>query len=193
LADDLRVEPLGKDHDRAAFSSGSPPLDQYLKNQAGQAVEKKLAAVFVLTPDSKTILGYFTLSSFVVKLADLPEAIAKKLTKMGEVPATLIGRLARSIDVKGEGMGEILLADALKKALLNSATVASWAVVVDAKEDKAIAFYKRYGFLAFPATASRLFLPMKSIHELFAEKADELVPGLSEAAPAPAPPRPAQP
>jgi hypothetical protein len=112
---------------------------------------------------------------------------------MGEVPATLIRRLASSIDVKGEGVGEILLADALKKALLNSATIASWAVVADAKDDKAIAFYKRYGFLTFPATASRLFLPMKSIHELFADKADELVPGLSEAAPAPAPPRPAQP
>jgi predicted GNAT family N-acyltransferase len=170
LAEKPRIEPLGKHHDRAAFSSGSPPLDQYFKNQAGQAVEKKLAAVFVLTPDGKTVHGYFTLSSFVVKLDELPEKIAKKLTKMGEVPATLIGRLARSVDLKGKGVGELLLADALKKALLNSVTVASWAVVVDAKDEKAIAFYKRYGFIEFPGTTNRLFLPMNSLRELFEEK-----------------------
>jgi ribosomal protein S18 acetylase RimI-like enzyme len=167
LADTLRIEPLGKNHDRAAFSSGSPALDQYLKTQAGQAVEKKLAAVFVLTSDGKTIDGYFTLSSFVVKLSDIPEPIAKKLTKIGEVPATLIGRLARSLNQKGRGIGEILLVDALKKSLVNSATVASWAVVVDAKDEKAIAFYKRYGFVEFPNNTNRLFLPMSSVSKLF--------------------------
>lgn len=130
-------------------------------------MDKKLAAVFVLTSDGKTILGYFTLSSFVVKLSDIPEPIAKKLTKIGEVPATLIGRLARSLDQKGRGIGEILLVDALKKALVNSVTVASWAVVVDAKDEKAIAFYKRYGFVEFPNSTNRLFLPMSSVTKLF--------------------------
>jgi uncharacterized protein (DUF1778 family)/ribosomal protein S18 acetylase RimI-like enzyme len=169
LADNLRIEPLGGTHDRAAFSSDSPPLDQYLKNQARQAIEKNLAVVFVLTSDGTTILGYYTLSSFVVKLNDIPETIAKKLTKIGEVPATLIGRLARSINLKGKGIGEILLTDALKKALHNAATVASWAVVVDAKDNKAIAFYKRYGFLEFPNTPNRLFLPINTIRELFSQ------------------------
>jgi hypothetical protein len=134
LPDDLRIEPLGGNHGRAAFSSGNIPLDQYLKAQARQAVDKNLAAVFVLTTDGTKILGYYTLSSFVVKLDDIPEKIAKKLTKMGKVPATLIGRLARSLGAKGKGIGEILLVDAMKKAFLNSATVASWAVVVDAKD-----------------------------------------------------------
>jgi predicted GNAT family N-acyltransferase len=170
LANDWKIEPLGPQHDRAAFSSGSAALDQYLKTQAGQAVAKNLAAVFILTPDGKTILGYFTLSAFSVNFSEIPEQLAKKLTKMGEVPATLLGRLARSLDEKGKGIGEILLVDALKKALLNSATVASWAVVVDAKDDNASAFYKRFGFVEFPNTPKRLFLPMQSIEELFADE-----------------------
>jgi predicted N-acetyltransferase YhbS len=168
LDNDLKIEPLGPQHDRAAFSSGSAPLDQYLKTQANQAAGKNLAAVFVLTRDGKTILGYFTLSAFSIKLSEIPEPLARKLTKMGEVPATLLGRLARSLDQKGKGIGEILLVDALKKALQNNAVVASWTVVVDAKDDNASAFYKRFGFLEFPSTPKRLFLPMKSIEQLFA-------------------------
>jgi predicted GNAT family N-acyltransferase len=168
LANDLKIEPLGPQHDRAAFSSGSAALDQYLKTQASQAVEKNLAAVFILTADGKTILGYFTLSAFSIKLTEIPEQLAKNLTKMGEVPATLVGRLARSLDQKGKGIGGILLVDALKKALQNSVTVASWAVVVDAKDENASAFYKRFGFVEFPNTPNRLFLPMRSIEELFA-------------------------
>ena len=184
MADDIRIEPLGGNHDRAAFSSGSPPLDQFLKTQARQAIEKNLAAVFILTSDGTTILGYYTLSSFVVKLSDIPETIAKRLTKMGQVPATLIGRLARSINVKGKGIGEILLTDALKKALNSAATVASWAVVVDAKDDQAIAFYKRYGFLEFPNTPNRLFLPTNTIRKLFLQN-EGPSPGVSQATPEP--------
>jgi len=151
-----------------------------------------LAAVFVLTPDGKTVHGYFTLSSFVVKLDELPEKIAKKLTKMGEVPATLIGRLARSVAVKGKAVGELLLADALKKALLGSATVASWAVVVDAKDEKAAAFYQRYGFARFPHTPNRLFLPMNSIRELFEEQEASVVPAATEVTSAAEPQPPEQ-
>lgn len=170
MANDRKIEPLGPQHDRAAFSSGSAPLDQYLKTQAAQVAAKNLTAMFVLTSAGKTILGYFTLSAFSIKLSDIPEQLAKKLTKMGEVPATLLGRLARSLDQKGKGIGQILLVDALKKALQNNATVASWAVVVDAKDEKASVFYKHFGFREFPNTPQRLFLPMRSIEELFAKQ-----------------------
>ena len=186
----LRIEPLGEQHDRAAFSCGIEPLDRYLKTQAGQAVEKKLAAVFVLTEDGKTILGYFTLSSYVIQLDDIPDSLAKKLTKMRQVPATLLGRLARSFHTKGKGFGEILLADALKKALVNSETVASWAMVVDAKDQKAAEFYKRYGFAEFPTIPGRLFLPMNSIRELFERPSEPLASAASQIA---GDPRPAEP
>ena len=167
MPDNFKIEPLGKKHDRAAFFCGKDSLDQYLKNQAGQAVGKNLTAVFVLTPDGKKIAGYYTLSSYAVKLDEIPEDIAKKLTRMKEIPATLLGRLARSVEFRGQGIGEILLVDALKKAFQNSTHVASWAVIVDAKDEEAAEFYKRYGFISFPSRANRLFLPMTSIQKTF--------------------------
>ena len=162
-----KIEPLGNKHNRAAFFCGKDSLDQYLKNQAGQAVGKNLTAVFVLTPDGKKIAGYYTLSSYAVKLDEIPEDMAKKLTRMQEIPATLLGRLARSVEFRRQGIGETLLVDALKKALQNSTHVASWAVIVDAKDEEATEFYKRYGFISFPSRPNRLFLPMTSIQRMF--------------------------
>lgn len=167
MPDNFKIEPLGKKHDRAAFFCGNDSLDQYLKSQAGQAVGKNLTAVFVLTPDGKTIAGYYTLSSYAVKLDEIPEDIAKKLTRMQEIPATLLGRLARSVDFRGQGIGGTLLVDALKKTLQNSTHVASWAVIVDAKDEGAAEFYRRYGFISFPSRPNRLFLPMISIQRMF--------------------------
>lgn len=129
-------------------------------------MRKQLTAVYVLTPDGKAIAGYYTLSAYSVGLDKIPEEIAKKLTRMPEVPATLIGRLARSTAYKGQGIGEILLMDALKRSLATSAHVASWAVVVDAKDENAIVFYKKYGFMEIPAFPNRLFLPMATIAKL---------------------------
>jgi predicted GNAT family N-acyltransferase len=167
LPDNFKIEPLGKKHDRAAFFCGKDSLDQYLKKQAGQSAGKNLAAVLVLTPDGKRIAGYYTLSSYAVKLDEIPEDIAKKLTRMKEIPATLLGRLARSVEFRGQGIGETLLVDALKKAFQNSTHVASWAVIVDAKDEEAAEFYKRYGFISFPSRPNRLFLPMASIQKMF--------------------------
>jgi hypothetical protein len=167
LPDNFKIEPLGKNHDRAAFFCGKESLDHYLKNQAGQAAGKNLAAVFILTPDGTKIAGYYTLSSYAVKLDEIPEEIAKKLTRMQEVPATFLGRLARSVELGRQGIGGILLVDALKRALENSGQVASWAVIVDAIDEEAGRFYRRYGFIPFPNHPSRLFLPMKSIQKMF--------------------------
>ncbi len=181
----FKIEPLGSNHDRAAFACGKQPLDNYLKTQARRAIEKNLAAVFVYTDGAK-IAGYYTLSSFAVKLDEIPEALAKKLTRMPLLPATLIGRLARSIEFRGKGIGEILLIDALKKAYRNSEEVASWAVIVDAKDAEAVAFYKRFGFVEFPTVEGRMFLPMISVAELFV---DDSVPDAAAAKPsAPADP-----
>jgi GNAT superfamily N-acetyltransferase len=128
-----------------------------------------LAAVFVLTPDGKKIAGYYTLSAYAVKLDEIPEEIAKKLTRMREIPVTLLGRLARSVEYQRQGIGGILLVDALKWAFLNSAQVASWAVTVDAIDGDAVEFYERYGFIPFPNRANRLFLPMHTIQAMFRE------------------------
>ena len=119
------------------------------------------------TPDGKTIAGFYTLSAHLLKLGDLPAEIGKKLPKYPDLPTTLLGRLAVSLDFRGQGLGEFLLLDALRRALAGSRQVASAAVVVDAKDEKASAFYRHYDFISLPTQPSRLFYLMSSIARLF--------------------------
>lgn len=162
-----RIEPLGPAHDRAGFSCGVPALDAYIQRQARQDMERSLAAVFLLTRDGETIDGFYTLSAHSILAADLPEAQAKKLPRF-PLPVTLLGRMAVSESVRGQGLGEFILMHALERALLGSRQVASWAVVVDAKEN-ARDFYLKYEFLPLPSRPGRLFLPMKTIEKLFSK------------------------
>lgn len=166
----FRFEPLDKRvHNRAAFSCEHDALNVYLKEKASQDVQKRVAAVFVLTPDGKTIAGYYTLSQYTIEPGELPdEAVHRlRLPHYDKLPATLMGRLARSKQFKGAGLGEILLMGALEKALLHSKNIASLAVVVDAKDEKAHNFYLSYGFIALPDHPNRLFMLMETIEQLF--------------------------
>lgn len=163
----FRIEPLEDRHDRAAFSCGVEPLDNYLRRQAGQDLRKRVAAVFVATPDTRTVAGFYTLSAHLVNVGDLPAETARKLPRYPNLPATLLGRLAVSRDFRGQRLGEFLLMDALRRSLIHSAQVASVAVVVDAKDEAARAFYEHYGFIGLPDQPNRLFCPMKTIAELF--------------------------
>jgi ribosomal protein S18 acetylase RimI-like enzyme len=164
---EFQVQPLGPHHDRAGFSCGGEPLDNYFKKQARQDVKKRVAAVFVLTPDGKIVGGYYTLSQFSVDLGMVPQDIARRLPKYPIVPATLIGRLAVSTAFRGQGLGELLLMDALYRSLSLSKQIASAAIIVDAKNDRAMSFYRKYGFLDLPSIPGRLFLPMATVEQLF--------------------------
>lgn len=169
---DFRFEPLDKTkHNRAAFSCEHESLERYLKEQATQEIKKRVAAVYVLTPDGKTIAGYYTLSQYAVETDEFPPDLVQqlRLPKYERLPATLLGRLARSKEFKGAGLGEILLVDALKRALEHSSNIASVAVVVDAIDERASAFYRHYSFVEFPNHQNLLFLPMKTVAQLFSE------------------------
>lgn len=164
-----RVEALTKQHDRSGFSCGVEPLDRYLREQAGQDARKRVAAPFVLCEGkSNAVLGYYTLSALGVDVGAWPEDVARKLPRYPVVPATLLGRLAVDGRLRGKGMGEYLLMDALRRALVASREVASVAVVVDAKDDDALVFYRRYGFIPFADEPKRLCLPIGIIERLFA-------------------------
>jgi GNAT superfamily N-acetyltransferase len=160
---EFKVEPLGPRHNRDVFSCGVPALDRYLKKQASQDVRKHVAATFVITPDGATIAGFYSLSSSAVWLADLPEEFGKKLPRYPSVPATLLGRLAVSADFQGQGVGKLLLANALGRVLITSYTVASAVVVVDAKDEALLKFYVHHGFIPLATSPHRLIYPVKSI------------------------------
>ena len=161
------IVPLDDSHDRRSFTCGVEPLDRYLHVQAGQDHRRHIAVCFVL-PDVKRsrIAGYYTLSAFSIIGEALPATLQKKLPKYGQVPCTLLGRLAVDREYRAGGLGKHLLIDALRRALMNSAEVASWAVVVDAKDSVAQEFYVRHGFIVLPKVSQRLFLPMMTIAEL---------------------------
>ena len=161
-----KIEPLGTCHDRAAFSCGVSALDIYLQRQARQDMERNLAAVFILTLDSKTVAGFYTLSALSIQASELPEELAKKLPRF-PLPVTLLGRMAVGQSMQGQGLGEFLLMHALERAWLGSQQVASWAVVVDAKAG-ARDFYLKHNFIPLPSQPDRLILPMKTLEKLFA-------------------------
>ncbi len=163
------VEPLGKMHDRAEFSCGNERLDRYLRDQATQDARRRVAAPFVLLRAAapKTVIGYYTLSAFGITLHDLPADVIKKLPSYPVVPVTLLGRLAVDRHYRGQGAGEFLLVDALQRAYRQSSQIAAAAVVVDAIDEQASRFYRHFGFTPFPDKPGRLFIPMKTIVELF--------------------------
>lgn len=161
-----RVEPLGEQRDRSAFSCGVAALDGYFRTQAGQDSRKRIASCFVLVHEESSAAGYYTLSATSVSLVDLPSALAKKLPRYPAIPATLMGRLAIDRDHQRRGLGELLLLDAFSRTLRSE--IASYAFVVDAKDDAAQAFYEHYGFRLLPSAGRRLFLTLAEIASLFA-------------------------
>jgi GNAT superfamily N-acetyltransferase len=161
----LRVEALGPHHDRNSFVSGVEPLDRYFRSQAGQDARKNMAAPFVLVLADGAIGGYYTLSATGVKLTDFPADITRKLPRYPLVPATLLGRLAVDQNYQGRGYGRFLLADALSRAVRSE--IASFAIIVDAKDEAARRFYERESFLPLPERPLKLFQPMADIRRLF--------------------------
>jgi predicted GNAT family N-acyltransferase len=129
-----------------------------------------VAAAFVITPDGEAIAGFYTLSAHVVSLGDLPENVSKKLPRYPNVPPTPLGRLAVSTDFRGKGSGELLPLDAFRRLFVNAQEVASAAVVVDAKDERARDFYLRHNFIPLPSQPNRLFYPVKTIENLFTKE-----------------------
>ena len=163
-AADLRIAPLNDRHDRDAFTCGVEILDRYLKTQAGQDVRRKANAVFVLTfeAEQERVLGYYTLSAMALSQGEVPPAARKHVPRYPLVSCTLIGRLAVAKGQQGQGLGSILLADALRRAFESASTVGSSMVIVDALDEAATGFYAAHGFLRLPDSL-RLVLPMRQV------------------------------
>lgn len=156
-----RLSPLDIAHDRSAFDSGSEPLNRYLKEQVSQDVRRRVAACFVALASDDRIAGYYTLAAASLLLNDLPAGIGKKLPRYPTVLTVRMGRLAVDQVFKGQGLGGALLADALDRAARSK--IAAYALMVDAKDDDAAAFYQHQGFIALPDAQRTLFLPLATV------------------------------
>lgn len=149
-------------HDRNRFNCGIEALNNYLRVMAGQQAKKDNARTFVLEDKTNEcyIVGFYTLTMISIDLKALPPALQKK--HQASTTGGLIARLAVDSRYKGQGWGEWLLIDALKKLLNASDTLGFPLVIVDAKEG-AKAFYERYGFTAFCDMESKLFISIADI------------------------------
>ncbi|MBC8122918.1 MAG: GNAT family N-acetyltransferase [Gemmatimonadaceae bacterium] len=156
----LRIEELSSRHLRNDFTCGAEELDQYLRAQASQDVRRRVSRVFVAVGNAaEEVVGFYTLSAGSVERENLPEAQAKRLPHY-PVPVALLGRLAVGVAYQGQGVGGLLIADAVRRVLKAGREIAVYALVVDARDEKAASFYAHFGFL--PLTGHRLFLSLKS-------------------------------
>ncbi len=162
-ANELVIELLNQNHNRTVFNCGIESLDRYLTRQASQDMKRRISRVFIARPpgDRTLVLGYYTLSALSIDLSVLPEIVAKKLPRH-PIPAALIGRLAIDLSAQGKGIGNMLLANAIKRTMAVSDDIAIYAMVVDAINQPAESFYEHYGFARLAHNGSRLFLPLRS-------------------------------
>jgi GNAT superfamily N-acetyltransferase len=159
----LIILPLSSHHDRKAFDCGESPLNQYLLQQARQSAEKRLSRTFVAAADeqSSTILGYH--ATLVTTLG--VEQVPARLTK-ARIPALLLARLAVDRKSQGQGIGEFLLLDVLKRAVIISEQTGLYAAVLDALTERAKSFYLSYGFKELLDDPLHLYIPIGTVLEL---------------------------
>lgn len=149
-------EALAK-HDRSKFTSGNEKIDLYFRTVVSQDVKRRYAACYVLVEqESGRLAGFYTLSSSTIPLTEIPPDLVKKLPRYPTVPAILIGWLGRDIGFQGQNIGSLLVYDAIRRVA--SSPAGAHAIIVDAIDDVASAFYRKHFFLPFANRPQSLFI-----------------------------------
>lgn len=157
----FRILPLDG-RDRSGFACASDPLTRYFHRQVTQDMRRRIAAcVIAVHQETDRIAGFYTLSAADIPLADLPADLTKRLPRYPAVPAARLGRLAVDSRFTGQKLGSVLLADAVMRAAASE--VAVFAMVVDAKDAQAAAFYRHHGFVAYGTAPDRLLAPLGTV------------------------------
>lgn len=148
-------------HDRRGFDCGFEPLNHYLHALAAQHRAKGIATTFVLVDDATPaqVLGYYTLSAATLVWGDLAQTDRRRLPAY-PVPVARMGRLAVALAARNRRFGELLLQNAVKRLLAARETLGVYALVVDAKDDTAAGFYRKYGFRHTAPGGLELYLPL---------------------------------
>ncbi len=158
---------LTKGHHRAQFGCGVPSLDDFIHTRVSQYEKRKLGKTFVAVPsDEPRVIGYHTLAAGSVAFEAMPNDVSRKLPKH-PIPIVLLARLAVDRSAQGKRLGEALLIDGLRRSLDLSGRVGIYAVKVDAADDSAAAFYRKYGFMPLLDHPLHLYLPIRTIEIAF--------------------------
>jgi GNAT superfamily N-acetyltransferase len=171
----MKVQALTGSHDRSGFDCGVEALNLWLRQTAMQHQARGISRTFVAVAGdagsvedyhsagygdigATSILGYFALASAFVLADDLAPELAKRYPR--QIPVTRLGRLAVRLDLHGQGLGCLLLADAVTRSRSAALSVGSAGIFVDAKNEDAARFYANYGFTACREQPLKLYLPM---------------------------------
>jgi ribosomal protein S18 acetylase RimI-like enzyme len=159
------LEPLSGEHERSLFRCGEDALDRYFQTQVTQDIRRHIANCFVAVETVTTnIAAWYTISAASIPLVDLPPDETKRLPRYPTVPAIRIGRLAVDQRFQGRGLGAALLADAATRTL--KADAAAFTLLVEARNDQAVAFYQRFGFRRLASQPRTLFLPLATAQKV---------------------------
>ena len=165
----FRFETLGDGHDRAAFRCGDDALDRYFQMQVTQDIRRRITNCFVVVEAATGLVAaYYTLSAASIPLVDLSPEEFKRLPRYPTLPAVRIGRLAVDQRFQRRGLGELMLMNAVHRTVQDAA--AAFALLVDAKNDQAAAFYQRYGFRSIMSKPRTLFLPLVTAQKTLLQK-----------------------
>jgi ribosomal protein S18 acetylase RimI-like enzyme len=171
VSEEYRCEALAAHHRRADFACGVAELDRYFHQQVNQDIRRRVTSCFVAVEiASGTVAGYYTVASAGLPATELPTAISRRLPRYPMLPAVRIGRLAVDGAFRSRGLGGIMLMDAAARA--ERAEQANYALLVDAKDDTAVAFYRHYGFASFASQPRVLFLPLATATRLLGPDRD---------------------
>ncbi len=161
------IDHIQKFHVRDGFSCGTPSLDAFILYGVTQYEKRQLGRTYVATqPNTRSIAGYYTLAAGAVQFAQLPVETSRKLPRH-PVPVVLLARLAVDLQTQGQRLGETLLVDALVRSLSLANQLGVHAVEVDAIDDSAADFYRKYGFVPLSDHAHHLYLPIGTIEKVF--------------------------
>jgi ribosomal protein S18 acetylase RimI-like enzyme len=158
VTSEFTVGPLGAAHNRKEFSCGVAALDRYLQELATQDIRRRVSNCFVACDGAGAVAAYYTFAAASFPLSDLPPEETRRLPRYGVLPAGLIGRLAVDQRFRGRRLGSALVIDAARRAA--GADPAIFALVVDAKDDAAVAFYEHLEFRRFVSRPMSLYLPI---------------------------------
>ena len=171
----MKLQALTGNHDRNGFDCGVEALNIWLRQTALQHQAKGISRTFVAVPSNAeeveryrlagyddlgeaSILGFFALASAFVLADDLAPELVKRYPRL--IPVTRLGRLAIRSDLQGQGLGRLLLADAVTRSRNAALSVGSAGIFVDAKNSAAAKFYADYGFMVCKEQPLKLYLPM---------------------------------
>jgi GNAT superfamily N-acetyltransferase len=160
------IQRLDKSHERSAFDCGKAELNDWLQRLAGQHERRDLARTFVAVREGDPrVLGCYAISNHLVRYDALPEDQAKGLPTI-DIPVALLGRLAVDKAAQGQGLGQHLLIDALRRAAHISRHIGIRAVEVQAIDEAARRFYLKFGFVSLLDDQRHLLLPMQVVRKL---------------------------